>query len=126
VEELSVLYGRLLQVGFVVLRQAAHCGDDDWVKAEIELLHNVPSLLAETNLERHRYFWFTERNRYIEWVSAPGRDGPKSRMLTFYEPIWREMEPALLRMFEQDKRTPSAIPAAEHLGKGTVSESSRR
>jgi hypothetical protein len=101
VEELNALYCRLLQLGFIVLRQAIHSRNDDWIQAEIELLHNVPSLIGEANLERHRYFWFTERTHHIEWASAPGRDEAKSRMLTYYEPTWREMEPVLLGMLER-------------------------
>ncbi len=88
-----------------MLRQAVQARDDDWVGAEIELLHNVPSLLNEPNLARHRYFWFSERERYIEWVSAPGRDEPRSRMRTYYEPIWRDMEPVLLDLLDRTKGT---------------------
>ena len=99
-EELNALYCKLLQVGFIVLRQAVHSRNNEWVDAEMELLHNIPTLLSEPNLERHRYFWFNERSRYIEWASAAGRDEAKSRMLTFYDPIWRDMEPLVLGMLE--------------------------
>ena len=91
--ELESLYAQTLQVGFLVLRQAVESGDRDWVNAELELLHNVPSLIGEGNTRRHRYFWDQERPRYLSWVSGPGRDIAKSRMLTYYEPIWNEMGP---------------------------------
>ena len=91
--ELDQLYCRLLSVGFVILRQANEAGDPEWVASEVEFLHNVPSLIGEKNLSRHEYFWIEERNRYIEWASAHGRKMQKSRMLTYYEPIWQEMEP---------------------------------
>ena len=94
-DELDTLYAQLLSLGFVVLKQAVHSGKRDWVEAELEMLHNVPSLLGEDNVERHRYYWFIERQQYVDWVSAPGRDEAKSRMLTYYEPIWREMEPLI-------------------------------
>jgi len=74
------------------MRQAAESRNRDWLDAEFEMLHNVPSLINESNLERHRYFWSKERTHYIEWVSAPGRQEAKSRMLTYYKPIWDEME----------------------------------
>lgn len=93
--ELDVLYARLLQLGFIILRDAAHSGDREWLNAELEMLHNVPSLLGEENAERHRCYWYSERQHYIDWVSAPGRDRAKSRMLTYYEPIWREMEASI-------------------------------
>jgi hypothetical protein len=99
---LDQLYARFLQVGFVVLRQAIESGKQDWIDAELELLHNVPSLLGETNPERHRYFWFQERPHHMEWVSAHAREEAKSRMLTYYKPIWDEMEPLVTRMLGKD------------------------
>jgi len=96
--ELDLLYARFLTVGFVVMRQAIESGDRDWIDAELELLHNVPSLIGESNVGRHKYFWFQERAHHIEWVSAPGREEAKSRMLTYYRPIWEEMEPLVARL----------------------------
>lgn len=52
---MNELYGRFLAVGFVVLRQAIDANDLEWAGKEIELLHNVPSLIDEPNVERHRY-----------------------------------------------------------------------
>ena len=93
--KLDLLYARLLTVGFVVMRQAAESADRDWLEAEFELLHNVPSLIGEPNIERHLYFWSKERTHYIEWVSAPGREWANARMLTYYKPTWDEMEPLM-------------------------------
>jgi hypothetical protein len=95
VTSIDALYAQTLQVGFLVLRQAFESGIRDWVDAELELLHNVPSLIGETNTARHRYFWCKERKRYMDWASAPGRDQAKSRMMTYYLPIWEEMEPLM-------------------------------
>lgn len=97
---LDQMYVQTLQVGFLVLRQAVESVDREWVEAEIEFLHNLPSLVGETNKARHRYFWLKERTRYIEWVSGPGREEAKSRMLTFYEPIWRETEPVVRQVLD--------------------------
>jgi hypothetical protein len=96
-ERLNNLYTSLLATGFLVLRQAIDAKDFEWAQAEIELLHNVPSLIDEPNLERHRYFWFTEREHYMTWVSAPGHEKARSRMNTYYAPLWAEMEPVLQR-----------------------------
>jgi hypothetical protein len=98
--ELDALYARLMQVGLIVLKEAAHAGDREWLAAELEMLHNVPSLMGEEKIERHRYFWFSERQAYIDWASAPGRDRAKSRMLTFYAPIWQDMEPLIAEMLQ--------------------------
>lgn len=94
-ERLSGLYGSFLAAGFVVLRQAIDSKDLEWAQAEIELLHNVPSLIDEPNLARHRYFWFAEREHYLNWASAPGHEQAKSRMNIYYAPVWAQMEPIL-------------------------------
>ncbi len=96
--QIEYFYVQILNVGFLILRRAVDSGIQDWVNAELELLHNVPSLLGEDNKERHRYFWYKERTRYIAWASAPGRYEAQSGMLTYYGPIWEEMEP-LIRAF---------------------------
>ncbi len=96
--ELDRLYARLLQVGFVVLNQALQAGNRDWVRAEIELLHNIPSLLGEDNTERHQYFWTGERQHYLDWLSQHGTAEARSRMQTFYEPLWNEMEPLIVQL----------------------------
>jgi hypothetical protein len=92
VEALNACYANLLHIGFIVLSQALGAKDLEWAEAERELLHNIPSLLNESNPERHKYFWLVERERYIEWASNAGSE-QRSRMLTYYAPIWREMEP---------------------------------
>jgi len=100
---LDSFYSQLLAVGFVVLRQAVDSDDRAWVNAELELLHNIPSLLAEENIERHRYFWFKERTHYIQWVHDARNESAKSRMRTFYEPIWSEMESTVLELTESNE-----------------------
>ena len=89
--ELDEGYKMLLSVGFIVLREAVQSGTVEWIKAEIEMLHNVPSLIGESNVERHRYYWSHERKAYIDWIMQNGSDYAKSRMSTFYEPIWESM-----------------------------------
>ena len=102
--DLDLLYGKLLSLGFVVLRQAVDSGNREWIEAEVEMLHNIPSLLGEQNVERHRYYWFTERSHYIDWTGAAGREVARSRMQTFYQPIWQEMEPLILELLEPADR----------------------
>jgi hypothetical protein len=100
--QLELLYAEMLGVGFLVLRQAVESGNRDWINAELELLHNVPSLIGEENKERHRYFWYKERARYVDWISGPGRDEARSRMLTYYDPIWTEMAPLVEQLLERE------------------------
>ena len=73
-------------------------GDRAWLDVEMELLHNVPSLIGEGNVERHKYFWYQERPHYVEWVSAPGREIAYGRMTAYYQPIWQEMQTLITRL----------------------------
>lgn len=100
-DQLNSLYARLLHFGLLAARDAIDLQNHEWARAEVELLHNIPSLLNEQNWRRHRYFWFSERQHYIEWVNQSGADEPQKRMRLFYEPVWREMEPLLLEWFEE-------------------------
>ncbi|SFI18418.1 hypothetical protein [Planctomicrobium piriforme] len=59
--ELDALYIELLRRGLPALQLAVYSGNDAWMKAEIEFLHNVPSLIGEDNLHRHSYSWNFER-----------------------------------------------------------------
>lgn len=98
--KLDLLYAQLSSIGMIVLRQAVDSGNPDWVDAELEMLHNVPSLIGESNAARHRYYWNQERMHYHRWANEEGPAIAKSRMRTFYVPIWKEMEPLLTRMLD--------------------------
>jgi hypothetical protein len=89
--ELDRFYIKLLWVGFLVLRHAIDSKNQSWINAEYQLLHNIPSLIGEQNLRRHRYFWEKERMAYINWMSASGGESMLSDMRTFHEPAWEEM-----------------------------------
>jgi hypothetical protein len=119
--QLGELYCTLLQFGFISLREAILSKDYAWAEKEVEFLHNIPTLVDETNLERHRCFWFNERDLYIQWVNTRGSDEPRSRMRTFYEPVWRGMEPILLEAFSRAPVT-LQVPtdAAAETGTGPV------
>jgi hypothetical protein len=96
--ELDLLYAEFVQAGFIALRMAINSKDWNWIEAEYEVLHNAPSLIGEGNIERHKYFWFGERKHYLEWLSQPGREEARTRMLAWYKPIWDKMEPLITRL----------------------------
>lgn len=99
-DQLNLLYAKLLHCGFLVLRRALDSRNRDWIDLEFELLHNVPSLIGEENVERHTYFWLGERTLYIERVSTIAPEEAKSLMLACYKPIWDEMEPLVLQLMD--------------------------
>jgi hypothetical protein len=93
-DAINQYYVRLLHLGFIVLRQAIDAKDWEWADREREFLHNIPSLINEPNIKRHEHFWNNERPMYVEWVNKRGGDA-KSRMLTYYEPTFCEMDTAI-------------------------------
>jgi hypothetical protein len=99
-QTINAYYLQLLHLGFIVLRQALDSKDWEWADHERQFLHNIPSLINETNTKRHECFWIHERDMYLEWVNRRGGE-PQSRMLTYYEPTLREMEPAMLAFLGQ-------------------------
>ncbi len=109
-DQLNSLYLEMLQLGMLVVRQALSENDLDWAQAEIELLHNVPSLINEFDVKQHKYFWNSKRVAHIEWANEPGRENAKSRVETYYLPIWKKMEPLIERKENGD--------CAKKLGEG--------
>ena len=114
-DELNALYRRLLQFGLLSLRQAIYAGNLDWAKLEVEMLHNLPTLIGEANTERHRCYWFIERDIYVQRILALAGSEPASRMRTYYEPIWDEMEPLLSGLFQSEASNiqPSGVAVTE-------------
>lgn len=51
--ELNAFYVRVLHVGLVVLKRAVESGDREWLLAELDMLHNITSLLDEEIVLRH-------------------------------------------------------------------------
>ena len=97
-EALNPYYLQLLESGLVQVRHALWARDYDWAQAQVELLHNIPSLIGEMNIERHRYFWEGERPHYLEWLGRLGSAEARAKTATYYEPVWSEMEPTMTEL----------------------------
>ena len=98
--DVDPLYIEMLKVGFIVLRRALESKDEEWLQAEVEMLHNVPSLINEPNTYRHEYFWTQEREHYISRINGVEAGEARYCMATYYEPIWGKLE----RLVSQLKR----------------------
>jgi len=94
---LDTLYLEHLRLGFLMLRLAVDSNDASWTRAETELLHNIPSLILETNPLRHVYFWEGERTLYLEWAKTRDQE-MRDRIDCYYLPIWNEMQPLISAM----------------------------
>jgi len=104
IEKLTPLYLLHLQLGFIILREAMASGSREWLNAEIELLHNIPTLIGEENLPRHIYFWNEERGLYLDRLSALSETDANSKMRTYYEPLWNDMKPIIQQLEEESQR----------------------
>ena len=84
--ERDSIYVQILQQCLLRIRDSAALGHLDYCTAESEHLHNTPSLIGETNEERHRYYFSQERAHYLDHVdrSIPGLDFTLHR----YEELW--------------------------------------
>lgn len=107
-------YQQLLHFGLLNVREAVFADDSDWAKVETEFLHNLPSLIGEANLERHRYFWEAERPAYLAWVQGSNHTAARSRLAAFYAPIFDEMSTIYRNEVAPSIRTVS--PRISHAG----------
>lgn len=84
------IYLDILRWGLVKIRDAAAMGWVSYCGVEAEHLHNIPSLLGETNEHRHIYYLDTEKSLYLERVdrTLPGVDFTLRR----YDSLWQELE----------------------------------
>jgi hypothetical protein len=100
------VYVQILHYGIVSLRNASLGGNSRYCQVESEHLHNIPSLIGETNEARHAYYFDGERASYLEHVD---HSAPESKFaLARYKELWAELEE--LRM-QQLAASPTPPPA---------------
>jgi len=85
-------YLELLNRGLVAIRNASLIPDLDWVRADAEFLHNVPSLIGEENFLRHQYFWNQERQHYMDLTYKDGNESRISSVRTYYVPVLEQIK----------------------------------
>ena len=78
---LEILYQALLNI-----RVAARAGDATQCDRESNHVHNVPSLIQESDEDRHRYYFSTERPEYIESADR--------RYRHHFDALWDELRAA--------------------------------
>ncbi len=108
-DRLNALYARLLGLGVLSIREALGTGDLQWAKAEVEFLHNVPSLIGESNSKP----FFVKCQRYLKWTNSSGQEIVQRRLRVYYEPVWREIEPAVLKLVSDQ---PPVVPVSVESG----------
>jgi hypothetical protein len=98
-ESLNALYLQMLELGLSQIKHALWARDFEFAEAQVVLLHNIPSLISESYIEGHRYFWEAERPHYLAWLSKSGSAEAKAKTATYYESIWAEMQPLMVELF---------------------------
>jgi hypothetical protein len=84
------IYAQILRHGLLRIRDSAALGYVKYCEVESEHLHNIPSLIGETNKKRHEYYFDKERAYYLERVdpSIPSLDFTLCR----YEELWARLK----------------------------------
>src|SRR5687767_15939600 len=87
--ERDAIYVQILHHGLLRIRDSAALGHLQYCAIESEHLHNIPSLIGETNEHRHVDYFCRERARYLGCVdrSLPGLD----YTLRNYEELWARL-----------------------------------
>ena len=87
--ERDTIYVQILHHGLLRIRDSAALGHVQYCAVESEHLHNIPSLIGETNEQRHIYYFCQERAQYLEHVdrSIPGLEFTLSR----YAELWTRL-----------------------------------
>lgn len=114
-QDLSRFYQDVLHFGLLNLREAVLTRNFEWAKEEAEFLHNIPSLIGESNTRRHLYFWDSERAHYLEWCETNGPEEARARQRRFYEPLLREAAPMFAQLTEEAAKEVSD-PQGRHAG----------
>lgn len=82
-------YLDLLHRGLIFVRNFAYGGQTDLCHIEADHLHNIPTLLRETNEHGHVFYIMQERGLYLERLRMLGATEHLELVTIFYsEPWW--------------------------------------
>ena len=91
------LYCQILHFGLLSLREAARISLLDstqfqyaqYCALEADHLHNIPSLIGDTNESRHDYYFDMERTLYLEGLDRSVWDS--NFTLNRYTELWQQL-----------------------------------
>jgi hypothetical protein len=90
--ELDQLYIAVMYRGLISLRNASSVGDLELCTAESEYLHEIPSLIGETNIYRHIYQATKARSAFLEWAEQHGRNDVLEFMNAWFASEWKQID----------------------------------
>lgn len=86
------VYLDILSFGLLVIRAEATKGNVEACMIEADHLHNIPSLIGETNQSRHQYYFDLERTLYIDRCEKLASTEEAKFALKRYRELWAELE----------------------------------
>jgi hypothetical protein len=93
--ELDRLYIAILYHGLISIRNASINGDLDFCRAESEYLHEIPSLIGETNMRRHIYQATKVRPTFLKWANDNRREDVLEFVKTWFAAEWKRIDAIL-------------------------------
>ena len=81
-------YLELLQHGLVRVRNVAYAGQVDLCQIEADHLHNIPTLIGESNEHRHVYYIVQERGLYLQRLRELGAKEYLEQASIWYAEPW--------------------------------------
>ena len=87
-------YLDLLHRGLVLLRNFAHANQRELCRIEADHLHNIPTLLGESNELRHVDYIKGERRQYLDRLRQLGAAECMEQVAIWYSEPWRVLASA--------------------------------
>ena len=87
-------YLDLLHQGLVILRNSAQVGNTQILRIEADHLHNIPTLIHETNERRHEYYICAERRLYIQRLCELEATEYMEQAILWYACAWQTLASA--------------------------------
>jgi hypothetical protein len=83
-------YREILHWGLLAIRDwAAHHDNAKLAELEADHIHNLPSLIDETNEARHHYYIITEQPYYLERLEKMSHPEYREFILARYQQPWK-------------------------------------
>lgn len=87
-------YLDLLHYGLVMVRNIAYDKQLDLCRIEADHLHEIPTLIGESNEHRHVYYILQERGLYLERLRELGATEYLERVSIWYSEPWKVLASA--------------------------------
>ena len=87
-------YLELLHHGLVLLRKFSHSGRVELWRVEAEHLHEVPTLVGESNEHRHTYYLHGTRGHYLQQLREIGDEAYLEQVAIWYTGPWQVLAEA--------------------------------